>query len=46
MGSRADLEVAIRPGNRELPEEEIRHPIVVVLAGMEKELLMARAKDL
>ena len=44
--ARADLQVGVRRGDVELAEEQVRHRFVVVLAGVEQELLVLAAKGL
>ena len=39
VGAGADLQVDVRLGNLELPEEQVAHPLVVMLAGVDQERL-------
>ena len=45
VGPGADLEVDVRIGDAELVEEDARHLVVVVLAGVKKRLAVAPPKD-
>src|SRR5438094_8752648 len=40
----ADLEIDVRGRDPELPEEKIRHRVVVVLAGVDEKLLVRAAQ--
>ena len=44
MGTGTHLEVAVRRRDRELAEEQVRHRVVVVLAGVQQKLLMLPAQ--
>src|SRR5205823_8915151 len=45
VATRADLQVQVRRWNCELPEEQVRHRIVVVLARVDQELRVIASEN-